>query len=176
VHLTRFEELVKSILDYVLATALLVIFAPAWLFVIVRLLLAGSPQVFLRHRVLGRYGRAFDQFTFPPGLRSEFLRKLPGLLNVLRGELSLVGPRPIGGRERQPPGPRLAMLTIRPGLTGPWRQTEGSAEQALLDLYYIRSYSIWLDLHVLFGRVAFRIGRTAALLHRSGRTTAGQAG
>jgi lipopolysaccharide/colanic/teichoic acid biosynthesis glycosyltransferase len=48
-------------------------------------------------------------------------------------------------------------LTLRPGLTGPWRQAEDPADEALLDLYYLRSYSIWLDLQVLVARAISRV-------------------
>ena len=52
----------------------------------------------------------------------------------------------VPGRPGNPP----RQLTIRPGLTGPWRQVEDLSEQAILDLYYIRNYTIALDLQVLF--------------------------
>jgi undecaprenyl-phosphate galactose phosphotransferase len=111
--------------------------------------------------VIGRHGVRFDQLSFSAAVaRWEFLRKLPGLLNVFRGQLSLVGPRPISETEAPAGGRRATILTIRPGLTGPWRQADDAEAQALLDLYYIRSYTLWVDLHVLFGRavVHFRRG------------------
>jgi len=49
-------------------------------------------------------------------------------------------------------------LALRPGLTGLWRQVEEPGEQLLLDLYYLRSYSIWLDLEVLLARLRSRLG------------------
>jgi lipopolysaccharide/colanic/teichoic acid biosynthesis glycosyltransferase len=81
------------------------------------------------------------------------------LINVLRGELSLVGPRPIPVDEANNTVEQRMTLTIRPGLTGPWRQAADPVQQALLDLYYIRSYSIWLDLQVLVARLRSRLPR-----------------
>jgi lipopolysaccharide/colanic/teichoic acid biosynthesis glycosyltransferase len=98
------------------------------------------------------------------------LRKLPGLINVLRGEMSLVGPRPIGVLEASESIEQSMTLTLRPGLTGPWRQARTREEQALLDLYYIRSYSIWLDVQVLLVRTLARLrgrSRSEALFART---------
>ena len=83
--------------------------------------------------------------------------KLPGLVNVLRGQLSLVGPRPIAADDHGTSARGTSILSVRPGLTGPWRQVKDVNEQALLDLYYIRSYSVWLDLQVLFRRITSRL-------------------
>jgi len=52
------------------------------------------------------------------------------------------------------------VTTIRPGLTGLWRQSEDPTEQLLLDLYYVRGYSMWFDLQILFDRVKVRFRPT----------------
>ena len=106
----------------------------------------------------GNAGRSFRLLAFPPDLavRSELVRKLPGLWNVLAGQLSIVGPRPL------PAGGDLAgsaALQIRPGLTGLWRQAEDHTEQDVLDVYYVRNYSLWLDLQILFARCLSRLRR-----------------
>jgi lipopolysaccharide/colanic/teichoic acid biosynthesis glycosyltransferase len=152
------EAGVKLALDYVLATMLFVFAAPVMLITCLRLLTAGG-NVIERRMVLGRGGHRFAQLSFAPSqlLPSEFLRKLPGLINVLFGQLSLVGPRPIAVDESNDTMEQRMTLTIRPGLTGPWRQVEDPQDQALMDLYYIRSYSIWLDLQVLLTRLLSRI-------------------
>lgn len=88
-------------------------------------------------------------------LRRSSLDELPQLLNVLRGEMSLVGPRMISPEETTQYGRmRLNLLTVKPGITGLW-QTSGRSdltydERVQLDMYYIRNYSIWLDLQILF--------------------------
>lgn len=152
-RLTMLEAILKSSLDYGMATVLLVLSSPLALFTAAWLRLSGQPRVIERRRVLGRYGRPFSLLTFPPvgPARSTMIQKLPALINVLRGELSIVGPRPMNGGETR-------LFGIRPGLTGSWRQVKDPNEQAVLDLYYIRSYSIWLDLQVLFQRLKARLG------------------
>jgi exopolysaccharide biosynthesis polyprenyl glycosylphosphotransferase len=93
-------------------------------------------------------------------LRRARLDELPQVINVLRGEMSIVGPRPerpelIADLEQQIPFYRTRLI-VRPGLTG-WAQIHygygSSVEDALAklqyDLYYIRHHSVWLDLYVI---------------------------
>ena len=160
-RLTGFESLFKRSLDCVAAGALGVALLAVVGVTAFRLRRAGASPILERRRVLGISGREFDQLSFisHPFTRSELIRKLPGLVNVLLGDLSLVGPRPVGVDERSATRARAPFPGLRPGLTGPWRQAKDPAEQALLDLYYIRSYSIWLDLQVLFRRAIVRLPR-----------------
>jgi exopolysaccharide biosynthesis polyprenyl glycosylphosphotransferase len=88
-------------------------------------------------------------------LRRYSLDELPQLFNVLKGEMSLVGPRMISPDELQYFGRwRHNLMTIKPGMTGLW-QVSGRAnlsyeERVRLDMFYIRNYTIWLDLKLLF--------------------------
>ncbi len=88
-------------------------------------------------------------------IRRFSLDELPQLLNVLRGEMSLVGPRMISPAEM----PKYAqwsqnLLTVRPGITGLWQVSGRSdvsyEDRVRLDMYYIRNWTIWLDLQILF--------------------------
>jgi lipopolysaccharide/colanic/teichoic acid biosynthesis glycosyltransferase len=161
-RLAGFESLFKRSLDCVVAGALGIALLPVVGLTAVRLRLAGARPILERRRVIGRSGqREFGQLSFVshPVVRSEFIRKLPGLINVLLGDLSLVGPRPVGVDERSATRVPAPVPGLRPGLTGPWRQVKDPAEQALLDLYYVRNYSIWLDLQVLFRRAMVRLPR-----------------
>jgi lipopolysaccharide/colanic/teichoic acid biosynthesis glycosyltransferase len=88
-------------------------------------------------------------------LRRYSLDELPQLLNVLRGEMSLVGPRFITPSEASRYGrQKTNLMTVKPGITGLWQVSGRSelsyAERARLDMHYIRNYSIWLDLQILF--------------------------
>jgi lipopolysaccharide/colanic/teichoic acid biosynthesis glycosyltransferase len=88
-------------------------------------------------------------------LRKYSLDELPQLFNVIRGEMGLVGPRMITAGEVDKYGRhRLNLLTVKPGITGLWQVSGRSDlsydERVNLDMYYIRNYSVWLDLQILF--------------------------
>jgi lipopolysaccharide/colanic/teichoic acid biosynthesis glycosyltransferase len=87
-------------------------------------------------------------------LRKTSLDELPQLWNVLRGEMSLVGPRPIVEAEIERYGANFALYTrVLPGLTGLWqvsgRNDTTYPERVALDSYYVRNWSVWLDLYIL---------------------------
>jgi exopolysaccharide biosynthesis polyprenyl glycosylphosphotransferase len=88
-------------------------------------------------------------------LRKLSLDELPQLLNVLKREMSLVGPRMISPPEMEMYGQwGMNLLTVPPGITGLWQVSGRSdvsyAERVRLDMYYIRNWTIWLDLHLIF--------------------------
>lgn len=87
-------------------------------------------------------------------LRRWSLDELPQLFNVLRGQMSLVGPRMISEAELEHFGNwRENLSTVKPGLTGLWqvsgRSNLGYEDRVRLDMHYIRSYSIWSDIEIL---------------------------
>ncbi|HEV8414828.1 MAG TPA: undecaprenyl-phosphate galactose phosphotransferase WbaP [Bryobacteraceae bacterium] len=87
-------------------------------------------------------------------LRRTSLDELPQLWNILRGQMSFVGPRPIVAEEIPRYGDGYFFYKkVTPGLTGLWQvsgRTNTSYEQRVsFDLYYVRNWSVWLDLHVL---------------------------
>lgn len=88
-------------------------------------------------------------------LRKTSIDELPQLLNVLRGEMSIVGPRMITVEEVERYGKwGLNLHTVKPGITGLWQVAGRSEltyeERVRLDMRYIRNYSIWLDLQIVF--------------------------
>jgi exopolysaccharide biosynthesis polyprenyl glycosylphosphotransferase len=87
-------------------------------------------------------------------LRKVSLDELPQFINILRGEMSLVGPRMISPPELKMYGQwGMNLLTVRPGLTGLWQVSGRSdvsyEERVRLDMFYIRNYSIWLDIQLI---------------------------
>ncbi|MBN2500210.1 MAG: undecaprenyl-phosphate galactose phosphotransferase WbaP [Anaerolineales bacterium] len=87
-------------------------------------------------------------------LRKTSLDELPQIWNVLKGEMSLVGPRPIVEEEVPYYGSRFKLLTfVPPGITGLWQvsgRTDTSYDTRVrLDEYYVRNWSIWLDVSIL---------------------------
>jgi lipopolysaccharide/colanic/teichoic acid biosynthesis glycosyltransferase len=91
-------------------------------------------------------------------LRRTSLDELPQIFNVLRGQMSLVGPRMIAKDELQRYGKwDLNLLTVKPGITGPW-QVQGRSElpykeRVQLSMNYIRNYTVWKDIEILWQTV-----------------------
>lgn len=152
----------------------------------------GSP-VFFRQTRPGLHGRPFDMIKFrtmtdargPDGrllpdadrltafgrfLRASSLDELPELLNVLKGDMSLVGPRPLLMEYLPLYSPEQARRhEVRPGVTG-WAQVNGRnalswADKFLLDVWYVDHRSLWLDIKILLltvRKVLVREGISAA--------------
>ncbi len=167
----------KRLLDLALAVPALLLAAPVMVGVaIVSRWILGSPVLFRQQRP-GLRGKAFYLFKFrtmkemwgPGGdllpdaerltglgrfLRSTSLDELPSLLNVLRGEMSLVGPRPLlmAYLERYTPE-QARRHEVRPGLTG-WAQVQGRnaiswEERFRHDIWYVDHWSLGLDIKIL---------------------------
>jgi lipopolysaccharide/colanic/teichoic acid biosynthesis glycosyltransferase len=106
-------------------------------------------------------------------LRSRNIDELPQLINVLLGHMGLVGPRPSPFRENQICVPwRRARLSVQPGITGLWqlcrdRRVEGDFHQWIYyDMAYVRNFSIWLDLKIMFHTLVTKGGRRSVPLSR----------
>ena len=135
----------------------------------------GRPFALLKFRTM-RPGEGSDEERLTPfgrRLRAASLDELPQLLNVLRGDMALVGPRPLPVRYLPRYTPEQARRHgVRPGLTG-WAQVNGRnavswTERFRLDVWYIEHQSLWLDLRIL-GLTVLKV------LRREGIAGAGEA-
>lgn len=100
-------------------------------------------------------------------LRDTSLDELPQLINVLRGDISLVGPRPILPQEVQFSRARAALLlSVRSGMTGLWQVSGRSnlsfEDRIELELYYAQNWSFWLDIKILFKTIGVVLRKTGA--------------
>lgn len=117
-------------------------------------ILATDPE---RRREYERYHKLEDDPRVTPVgrfLRRYSLDELPQVFNVLRGEMSLVGPRAYMPTELpQMNGLSWAVLQVPPGITGLWQVSGRNAlsfDQRLdLDVHYVQNWSVWLDLYLL---------------------------
>ena len=177
----------SRVLDLVLASLLLLLSAPLLALAALGIRLEGGGPVIYRQRRVGKDGRSFELLklrTMVPGsdpvgvgtavarddprvtrvgrlLRRLSIDEIPNLLNVLRGEMAIVGPRPTIEAQVVEYTPRQRRrLEVKPGITG-WAQVKGRAgipweERIELDVWYVDNRSPALDLRIL--------GRTLVLL------------
>jgi exopolysaccharide biosynthesis polyprenyl glycosylphosphotransferase len=109
-----------------------------------------------------------DPRVFPFGrfLRASSLDELPQLINVLKGEMSLVGPRPLPADDGDFLGDVRRRLLVRPGMTGLWQvsgRSDLSWDEAVrLDLYYVDNWSLAYDLSILWRTVGVVLARKGA--------------
>jgi len=185
-----FQLAVKNVCDRVLSILLLGLLAPVLLGIALAVILeSGWPAMFIQPRV-GRDGRSFKVYKFrtmvqgasDKGLMTTvaenddritrvgtFLRKwsldeLPQLVNVLKGDMSLVGPRPTLKYQVSQYTPRQRRrLEVKPGITG-WAQVNGRnalpwARRIELDIWYVDNFTLWLDAKILFRTVGVFLRR-----------------
>jgi lipopolysaccharide/colanic/teichoic acid biosynthesis glycosyltransferase len=170
----------RRALDIVVAGAALVLTAPLLALAMLAIRLESPGSAIYRQRRVGRDARPFDLFklrTMVDGaehlgaglavnvgdtritrvgafLRRTSLDELPNLFNVLRGDMSLIGPRPtLPVQVAQYTDRQRRRLSVKPGITG-WAQVNGRAslpwsERIELDLYYVEHRSLGLDLRIL---------------------------
>jgi Undecaprenyl-phosphate glucose phosphotransferase len=194
--LTAAERLVKRVMDVVVATLALLFFLPIMVLTCVAIKLDSRGPVIFRQNRKGFNGREFVMFKFrtmtvqengqtvhqamredprvtPIGrlLRSASIDELPQLLNVLRGEMSLIGPRPHALAHddyfERILGDYAFRHHVKPGITG-WAQCNGArgatptvehiSERVKLDLWYINNWSLWLDIQIVI-KTAFEVLR-----------------
>ena len=176
--LKRVQAYLKRVFDIVVSAVALTVLAPVMgLIALLVWRTMGRPVLFRQARP-GLHGKPFVMYKFrtmrdlrdaegkllpnearltPFGrwLRSTSLDELPELLNVLRGEMSLVGPRPLLMEYLERYTPEQARRhEVKPGITG-WAQIHGRNnlswdERFKLDVWYVDNWSLWLDVKILW--------------------------
>ena len=101
-------------------------------------------------------------------IRRTSLDELPQLINIIKGDMSIVGPRPIVDKEVEKYGEYADKLfSVTPGLTGYWQANGRSdttyEERVQMDMYYIDNRSLWLDIKIIFKTVISVIKKEGAV-------------
>lgn len=204
---TPSRVVIRRLIDIIVSLAALILTAPLLLLATLAIRLESKGHPIYRQRRVGLNGNQFDVLklrTMVDGaehigaglainendprvtrvgalLRRTSIDELPNLLNVLRGEMSLIGPRPTvpiqvdsyTARQRQ-------RLEIRPGITG-WAQVNGRAslpwaERIELDIYYIEHRGLTMDLRILWRTVGMVFGGTGLYKGNTGGWSGEQEG
>jgi polysaccharide biosynthesis protein PslA len=168
----------KRTFDIVAATASLIMLSPLLLVVALILKLESREAIFSRETLYGYRNRPIRVFKFRSRkacsggiranaslssvgrvLRRSGIDQIPKFINVIRGEMSIVGPRPYPIRHDQFESRLLPLLSVRPGMTG-WAQIiatrsgSSTVEQRISDdLYYVENWSFFLDMKILLSTV-----------------------
>jgi len=190
-YITGLDAVLKFLMDYLIGFCLLVLTAPTMLALGVLLWLHGGRPVVEWFEVLGKNGRPFRTYKFRTGMASptsyrsfrrrvpmsnETMRaghierflfhtgldKLPQLLNVIRGKMSIVGPRTVPPQAVKQYGQWLySILAVKPGITGNWalQETRDLEQEISLTLHYVRNWNIWSDLAIII-QTGFEMLRT----------------
>jgi len=188
----------KRLIDLTVSAIALILLAPLMATVAVLVWLTMGPPILFRQARAGYQGSPFTLFKFRTMrgardaqrrllpdkdrltrvgiiLRRFSLDELPQLWNVLIGEMSLVGPRPLLADYLPRYSPEQARRhEVKPGITG-WAQVNGrntlSWEQKFnLDLWYVDHWSLWLDLRIMFGTLWKALKRDG--INQPGQATA----
>jgi undecaprenyl phosphate N,N'-diacetylbacillosamine 1-phosphate transferase len=173
--------ILKRIIDIISGVIGLIITSPLWLYVVIKIKTEDRGPVFFVQERVGKDGKLFRMYKFrsmvvgaeKKGLGvfvstdderitkiGKFIRKtsideLPQLINVLKGEMSIVGPRPtLEYQVERYNKEQKRRLLVKPGITG-WAQINGRnnmtwPEKIKLDLWYVDYWSVGLDLKIIF--------------------------
>lgn len=127
----------------------------------------GKPELIRKYRKNGDYMKNDPRITtVGKFIRKTSLDELPQLFNILKGDISLIGPRALLPGELRDYGDRSLLLTVKSGLTG-FAQVSGRRdisfeERRALDIYYVRNWSLALDLSIFFKTIAVVFRREGA--------------
>lgn len=181
----RAYEATKRVFDFCAALVLLILLLPVWAILAALIRLDSKGPAFFRQARVGRGGKTFDLLKFRSmrvdapkyglhptdsydprvtrvgrWLRRTSLDELPQLINILKGDMSLVGPRPempfiVEGYNAR----HWQRLSVIPGLTGLWQISADRAflihENIQYDLYYVRHRNFFMDLAILLHTAVF---------------------
>ena len=175
------QKAIKRLIDIILSLIVLILFSPIWLIVAVLIKITSKgPILFIQNRP-GQYGKIFKIYKFRTMrqgsekmikgeevmsndgritaiggfLRRSKIDEIPQVINVLKGEMSLVGPRPERIASLEEYDEEISKrLNMKPGMTG-LAQVNGNIyldlrDRYKFDVYYVENFSLYLDIKIIF--------------------------
>lgn len=180
----KLQKVIKRLIDIIFSLIVFIVLLPIWIIVAILIKVTSPGPVFFLQDRPGQYKKIFKVYKFRTMrlgsekmvkgqevmkdddritsigkyLRRSKIDEIPQVLNVLKGEMSLVGPRPERIASLEEYDDEISKrLNMRPGMTG-LAQVSGNIyldlqERYRLDVYYVDNYSLWLDIKIIFRTV-----------------------
>ena len=187
-------KVVKRVMDFLLALLLLVVLSPILVIVAVAIKLDSKGPAFFKQLRSGKNGKEFMMYKFRSMsanndvhdfkkenqmtrvgkfIRKTSLDELPQLINIIKGEMSFIGPRPwITDYQKYFTKTQKRRLEVLPGITGlaqaSGRNDLSVQEKIKLDVYYVDHMSLLMDIRVIFGTIKAVFSKEGAELSKSG--------
>lgn len=167
--LSPVSRTVKSFADYIVALAGLLITSPMMIYFALKMKRKYGGEIFSRYKCSGLGGKTFMMYKFRSSedvnSRHPYIDGLPKLFNVLRGEMSIVGPQAltpeymtrIYGEEAA-----RKISAVKPGITGLWQISLRKDDMRIcgeMSIYYIRNWSLWLDIVIIMKTILIAVFR-----------------
>ncbi len=178
------QKAIKRLIDITLSLIVLIVFLPVWVTVVILIKVTSKGPIFFLQNRPGQHKKIFKVYKFrtmKPGsekmvkgqevlkddnritsigkfLRRSKIDEIPQILNVLKGEMSLVGPRPERIASLEEYDDEVSKrLNMKPGMTG-LAQVSGNIyldlqDRYKFDVFYVEHYSLWLDIKIIFRTV-----------------------
>ncbi len=175
------QKAIKRLIDIVISLIVLIVFLPIWIIVAILIKLTSKGPIFFLQDRPGQHKKIFQVYKFrtmKPGsekmikgkevlsdderiipigkfLRRSKIDEIPQVLNIIKGEMSLVGPRPERISSLSEYNDEISKrLNMKPGMTG-LAQVSGNIyldlqDRYKLDVYYVEHYRLWLDIKIIF--------------------------
>lgn len=175
------QKAIKRLIDIVISLIVLIVFLPIWIIVAILIKLTSKGPIFFLQDRPGQNKKIFQVYKFrtmKPGsekmikgqevlsdderiipigkfLRRSKIDEIPQVINIIKGEMSLVGPRPERISSLSEYNDEISKrLNMKPGMTG-LAQVSGNIyldlqDRYKLDVYYVEHYSLWLDIKIIF--------------------------
>ncbi len=170
-HMFLWQKIIKRMMDVTISLFLLIVLSPLWLVIMLVLALSGIGPIFQISDMVGKGGEIYGMVNFNYGdrernpmlykfIHDSYLYKMPALINILFGHMSLVGPRPESPENAAMIKKKIKFYNrrfqIKPGLAG-WSQVryrysdtmKSQREMLKHDLFYLENFSISFDIRIM---------------------------
>lgn len=153
---------VKRLIDIVVSLFAILLLSPIFIITVLWIKKHSKKAVLYTEEKYGLRGAKFTAYKFSKKVKNTFIRRLPLLFNVLRGNMSLVGPQPTLAKDITRDTWYILRMSAKPGITGLWqvsRRYGGINEMVRVDLKYIRERSLRNDFIIMLRAIGLMFSK-----------------